>query len=286
MFTSIPYPDIDPILFQLPAITLFDVTIGPFPLRWYALSYIVGIGLGYAYTIALVRNAKLYAGRVPFASTVLDDFVTWLVLGVILGGRIGYVLFYNLPFYADNPLNALMIWQGGMSFHGGLIGVVIAFLLYGRMTGTDPVRLSDLVGASVGICIVSVRIANFINGELYGRVTDLPWGMVFPNGGPDPRHPSQLYQAALEGLAMFLLVRVGTHRFGLLARRGAITGLFLVLYGLFRIVGEFFRQPDAQIGFLVLGLTMGMILSAPLIGFGLVFLRWGQSWPKPPPERG
>jgi phosphatidylglycerol:prolipoprotein diacylglycerol transferase len=281
----IAYPNIDPVIFELPAVTLFDLTLGPFPLRWYAVSYIIGIGLGYLYARSLSQQSRLYRGTPATSPAILEDYLTWVVLFGILGGRIGYVLFYNLPFYTENPLNALMIWQGGMSFHGGLIGVVLSLIVYGQVTRRDPWRIADVMAAAAGIPIISVRIANFINGELFGRVTDVPWAMVFPHGGPEPRHPSQLYQAAMEGLLVFIALRVATHRFQLLERRGAVAGLFLICYGLARIIGEVFRQPDAQIGFLLFGLTMGMLLSLPLIGFGLVLWRYGRHWPAAPNAR-
>ena len=280
---TIPYPNIDPVLFELPALSLFNFTIGPFPLRWYALSYMIGIAAGYFYALNLTKQPRLFGGK-PSSVTgaVMEDYLAWVILFGILGGRLGYVLFYNLPFYSENPLNALMIWQGGMSFHGGIIGIVLSLIAYGMVTKRDLWRICDIMACAAGIPIVCVRIANFINGELVGRVTDVPWAMIFPNGGPEPRHPSQLYQAAMEGLLTFLLLRIASHRFGLLERRGAMTGLFLIFYGIFRMVGELFRQPDAQIGFLFFGLTMGMLLSLPLILFGLLFLRFGPHWPKPP----
>jgi len=278
----IAYPNIDPVLVEIPAISLFDLTLGPFPLRWYALSYIIGIAIGYFYARRITLTPRLFGGPSSIGPHVLEDYLTYVILFGILGGRLGYVLFYNLPFYSDNPLNALMIWQGGMSFHGGIIGIIISLIVYGKVSGHDPWRLCDVMATAAGIPIITVRIANFINGELIGRVTDVPWAMIFPHGGPDPRHPSQLYQAVMEGLLVFLLLRVATHRYQMLARRGAITGLFLIFYGLFRIVGEIFRQPDVQIGFLFFGLTMGMILSLPLIGLGVIFLRFGPVWPKPP----
>ncbi len=281
----IPYPNIDPIAFEVPAVSLFDLTVGPFPLRWYALSYIIGIAIGYFYARSLSLTPRLFGGKNAITPNVLEDYLTYVILFGIAGGRIGYVLFYNLPFYAENPLNALMIWQGGMSFHGSIIGVVLSLVVYGRVSGHDPWRIADIMATAAGIPIATVRIANFINGELIGRITDVPWAMVFPHGGPDPRHPSQLYQSAMEGLLVFLLLRIATHRYGLLARRGAITGLFLIFYGIFRIVGEVFRQPDIQIGFLFYGLTMGMILSVPLIAFGVIFWRYGSVWPPAPSPR-
>jgi phosphatidylglycerol:prolipoprotein diacylglycerol transferase len=273
----IQFPNIDPVL----------VEIGPFAIRWYALSYILGIGLSYAYALRLLRRSALWGAEGPVVTqTQLDDFLTWLVLGVILGGRIGYVLFYNLPYYIDNPIEALIIWRGGMSFHGGTIGVVTALLLFGYSKRVDPMRLADLIAPAVPISIASVRsLGNFINGELYGRTTDVPWAIVFPHGGPLPRHPSQLYEAALEGVLLFFILRWLAYSRGLLARRGALTGAFLIGYGLLRTVGEFFREPDRQIGFLIGGLTMGMLLSVPMIAFGVVFLMRGTVWPPVPKPR-
>jgi phosphatidylglycerol:prolipoprotein diacylglycerol transferase len=199
----------------------------------------------------------------------VDDFVTWATLGVILGGRLGYVLFYRPGHYLSAPWEALAVWQGGMSFHGGALGVVAAILLFARSQRIDPFAFADRVVAVVPIGLFFGRLANFINAELWGRVTDVPWGMVFPGAGPEPRHPSQLYQAALEGVALFALLQLLLSRHRLRARPGFVSGAFLAGYAVARLVGEVFRQPDAHLGFLLGGVTMGQLLSLPMLAVGL-----------------
>ena len=262
----IPFPAIDPVLVQL----------GPFAIRWYALAYIFGILLGWAYARALLRSETLWGGNAsknlaPMSLVDFDDFVLWVTLGIILGGRIGYVLFYNLPYFAANPLEIFQLWHGGMSFHGGLAGCVVAVVLFARKRGIPMLSLGDITCAVAPIGIFLGRLANFINSELWGRPADVPWAMIFPNGGPLPRHPSQLYEAFLEGLVLFavlaLLVRAGA-----LKRPGLIIGSFAVVYAIGRSASEFFRQPDAQLGFLWGGATMGQLLSMPLLLAGLVFI--------------
>ncbi len=252
-----PFPDIDPILIQ----------IGPFAIRWYALAYIAGLMLGWAYIKCMCERFKH-----PITRDNLDDYLFWVVLGVVLGGRFGYVLFYNLDFYINNPLAALQVWKGGMSFHGGFIGVVLATYLFARKHKIEVMLLADLVAIAAPIGLFFGRVANFINGELYGRVTDAPWGVIFPNGGEFPRHPSQLYEAALEGVILFIflnmLVRFSTIR----TRRGLLTGVFLIGYGLARTIVELFRQPDSHIGFLTGGTTMGQWLSIPMIIIGALLI--------------
>lgn len=256
---SIPYPDIGPVAFSL---------FG-FELRWYALAYLVGFVAGWWLALKKVRPLYGAADARPTAKDV-DDIGTWLVLGVILGGRIGYVLFYNSHQYAADPLSALKLWEGGMSFHGGFAGVIAVLLLARRRLGSWQAvfRLGDIIAPVVPIGLFLGRLANFVNGELWGRVTDVPWAMVFPNGGPDPRHPSQLYQAGLEGLALGCVLWVMTLNPKMRARPGLIGGTFIFGYGLARLIGEQFRQPDAQLGFLLPGVTMGMILCLPMLAFG------------------
>lgn len=255
---AIPFPAIDPVALSL----------GPVVVRWYALAYILGIVLGWR----LARRI----GR-PLPAEAFDDFMTWATLGVILGGRLGYVLFYRPGHYLDHPLEALMVWQGGMSFHGGMLGVVAAAVLFCRARAIPLFRLSDPVCAVVPIGLFFGRIANFINGELWGRpAPDLAWAMVFPGGGPLPRHPSQLYQAGLEGVALFALVFWLATRPGVRAREGIVTGAFFAGYGVARIIGEFFRQPDAFLGFLAFGTTMGQLLSLPMVAFGLGVIWWAR----------
>ncbi|MEP2830412.1 prolipoprotein diacylglyceryl transferase [Parvibaculum sp.] len=259
-----PFPDIDPILIE----------IGPFAIRWYALAYIAGLVLGWRYIIALAETPRLWNGPAPVTRTDADDMLLWAALGVIVGGRIGYVLIYNPAYFAAHPVEIFYVWQGGMSFHGGAFGVLVAMMLFARARGISFLPLLDLVSAAVPIGIFFGRIANFINSELWGRVTDAPWGIVFPNGGPLPRHPSQLYEAALEGVLLFVVLRLTTHRFEALKRPGVVMGVFICGYGLARTAVEFFREPDQQIGYLFGGwFTMGMLLSIPmaLIGASLAW---------------
>jgi phosphatidylglycerol:prolipoprotein diacylglycerol transferase len=263
-FFVIPFPGIDPVLIE----------IGPFALRWYALSYIAAIFFGWWYAKRLLANRNLWgAAGPPFPPTAIDDFVVWATLGIILGGRIGYVLVYDLPKFAGNPLEIFALWHGGMSFHGGFVGMLLAMFFFARSRGASPWSLFDVIGASVPPGIVFVRLANFINGELFGRPTDVPWAMIFP-GVAEPRHPSQLYEALLEGLVLFLVLRFCTHRLGKLAQTGFISGVFVIGYGLARIFSEFFREPDFQIGYFAGGLTMGMLLSIPMVIAGIIILVW------------
>ncbi len=268
----IPYPRFDPVL----------VHIGPFAIRWYALAYIVGILLGWVYARAIIRTDKLWGGKAPMTVVAFDDFLLWVTLGIILGGRIGYVLFYNLPHFAAHPLEIFELWNGGMSFHGGFTGCVIAVILFGRSRGISILSLGDVTCAVGPIGLFLGRIANFINGELWGRPADVPWAMVFPNGGPLPRHPSQLYEAALEGLLLLAVLAVMV-RLGALKRPGLIIGAFAVAYAAARITSEFFREPDAQLGFLWGGATMGQLLSIPLFLAGVCFITYAWRHPTQAP---
>jgi phosphatidylglycerol---prolipoprotein diacylglyceryl transferase len=258
---ALPFPVIDPIL----------ISIGPFAIRWYALSYIAGILLGWMYARAIIRNDRLWGGRAPMTVTDFDDFVLWVTLGIVIGGRTGYVLFYNLPFFVENPGQILQLWHGGMSFHGGFLGCVTAVVLFGWRRGISILSLGDITCAVGPIGLFLGRLANFINGELWGRTTDVPWGMVFPNGGPLPRHPSQLYEATLEGLVLLAILAILVRK-GALRRPGLIVGAFAVGYGIARSICELFRQPDPQLGFLWGGLTMGILLSVPLVLAGIAFI--------------
>jgi phosphatidylglycerol:prolipoprotein diacylglycerol transferase len=248
-----------------PAIDPIAIEIGPIAIRWYALAYIAGIVGGWKYA------ASLNAGRIPaMGREQLDDFVVWVTVGIILGGRLGYVLFYKPTYYLSEPLEALMLWRGGMSFHGGMLGVIAAIVAFSVRNGLDLYRVGDLVTCVVPIGLFFGRVANFINGELFGRVApDVPWAMVFPHGGPEPRHPSQIYQASLEGLALFAVLFAISRRPDVCARRGMLAGVFLAGYGVARCVGETFREPDAFLGFLWGPLTMGMLLSLPMIAAGI-----------------
>lgn len=254
---TLAYPAIDPVAFA----------IGPVAVRWYSLAYIVGLLLGWAYMAKLIGGPKHICRR-----TDLDDFVLWAMIGIILGGRLGYVLFYNLESYLAEPMAALRLWDGGMSFHGGLIGVVLAVIWFTHRRNIPLLAFSDRVACAAPIGLFLGRIANFINGELYGRPTDGPWGMVFPGGGPLPRHPSQLYEAALEGLLLFIVLSLLFHFTKLKERPGVISGLFMIGYALARGVAELAREPDAHIGFLAGGVTMGQILSLPVAAFGLLLI--------------
>ena len=272
MMFALAFPTIDPIA----------VEIGPFAIRWYALAYIAGLILGWRYMLRLTddlprhtveiadENGKPQKVEEPVVSRLaVDDFLVWATIGVVLGGRLGYVLFYKPGFYLENPLNILTVWQGGMSFHGGLLGVCIATILFCRKRGIPLFRFADLLGCAAPIGLFFGRIANFINGELFGRAGDVPWAMVFPHGGPDPRHPSQLYEATLEGLVLFVLLAVLWRNQSLRDRPGMMAGIFFIGYGIARIIAEFFREPDAHLGFLFQGATMGQLLSVPMIAFGL-----------------
>ncbi len=260
-FLVLPFPVIDPVL----------ISIGPFAIRWYALAYIGGILLGWMYARALIRAEELWGGKPPLRLEDFDDFILWVTLGIILGGRLGYVLFYNPAHYAANPLEAFELWNGGMSFHGGFLGCVAAVMLFGWKRKISIASLGDLTCAAAPIGLFLGRLANFINGELWGRTTDVPWAMVFPHGGPLPRHPSQLYEAVLEGLVLFIVLYM-LIRGGALRRPGLILGSFALFYALARSFCEFFREPDAQLGFLWGGMTMGMLLSIPLAIAGIIII--------------
>ena len=266
-FLAITFPVFDPIA----------ISLAPIAIRWYALAYIGGIVLGWIYARALIKNEKLWGGPAPISLTQMDDFILWVTIGIIVGGRSGYVLFYNLPFFIEHPAAIFKLWEGGMSFHGGFLGCVVAVMWFARRNGIPILSLGDVVTAVGPIGLFLGRLANFINSELWGRVADpsLPWGVVFPNGGPLPRHPSQLYEAFLEGIVLFTVLAVMI-RMGALKRRGLILGSFIAIYALARITGELFREPDPQLGFLWGGLTMGMLLSVPMIvaGIILIVLAW------------
>ncbi|PTW53194.1 prolipoprotein diacylglyceryl transferase [Breoghania corrubedonensis] len=260
----LPYPAIDPVLVEL----------GPFAIRWYALAYIVGILLAWRYMTRLVHNDRLWQATPRPSAADIDDFVLWATFGIVLGGRLGYVLIYNLPYFMEHPAEIFHVWQGGMSFHGGFLGTVVAMVVFARLRKVPMLTLFDLAGTAAPIGLFFGRIANFINGELWGRVTDVPWAMVFPGAGPLPRHPSQLYEATLEGIVLFLVMRLLSHRFAMLQKPGFIAGAFAASYGIARLIGERFRMPDEQIGFLSFGTTMGMQLSLPMIVAGAALMLW------------
>ena len=261
LLAALQHPNFDPVAFS---IWIFDV-------RWYALAYITGLILAWLYCRWMSRLPPQRLKPIDF-----DDFLLWATLGVVIGGRLGYVLFYKPEYYLQNPLEVFFIWRGGMSFHGGLLGVLAAIGLFARSRGVSYFTLSDIVGAATPIGLCLGRIANFINGELFGRTTDstvVPWAMVFPQGGPIARHPSQLYEALLEGLLLFLVLHVMVRR-GALQRTGLISGAFMIGYGLARIVAEFFRQPDDFLQFVLPHTTMGQVLSLPMVLIGIVLTFW------------
>ena len=266
MLLVLPFPGLDPVL----------VHLGPFQIRWYALAYITSLLIGW-------RVMRRLALRAPAVATELqtDDFLTWATLGVVLGGRIGYVLFYQPELYLAHPLDALAVWQGGMSFHGGMLGVVCALLIYTWRERIPLLGFADRLAVVTPIGLGLGRIANFINGELWGRPAPdwLPWAMEFPNAGPVLRHPSQLYQALMEGLLLFLLLWACAARPAVRARFGLLTGIFLAGYGVARITGELFRQPDQFLGYLWQGATMGQLLSLPMILAGLALALWACAHP-------
>lgn len=289
------FPDISPFVPLLGPyeFTVAGAHIGPLGVRWYALAYIAGIVIGWRYALSIVATPRLWGGQTPTANkTQIDDLILWLTLAVVVGGRLGSMLFYNTQTLLTRPLETLQIWNGGMSFHGALIAVALAIVLFSRAYRIDMLRLGDLIAPCVPFGLFFGRIANFINGELWGRVTDAPWAMVFCNktimseygqcpAGMLPRHPSQLYEAGLEGVVLFLILRWATHRAGWLQKRGALTGLFLAGYGLVRISLENVRQPDADMPVFPLGLTMGIMLSVPMVLVGAWLIWRGLREPAP-----
>ncbi len=252
------HPDFDPVAFS----------IGPLAVRWYGLMYLLGFGL--AWWLGLRR---IDAGKAPIDRRQFDDLIFYAVLGVILGGRLGYVLFYKPGYYASHPLEIPAVWQGGMSFHGGLLGVIAAMWLAARKHKVDFLRLMDFIAPLCPLGLAAGRMGNFINGELWGRPTDLPWGMLFRNAGGVPRHPSQLYEFALEGVTLFVLLWwfSSTPR-----KRGEVSALFLIGYGCLRFLAEFAREPDSFLGFLALGMTMGQWLCVPMIAGGIALFAWAR----------
>jgi phosphatidylglycerol:prolipoprotein diacylglycerol transferase len=265
---AIPFPNFDPVLIQL----------GPFAIRWYALAYIVGILLGWLYARSIIRNEKAWGGPAPLTAIDYDDFIIWVTLGIILGGRLGYVLFYNPSYFAANPAEVFQLWKGGMSFHGGFLGCVVTVIAFARLRGIPVFSLGDITCAVGPIGLLLGRLANFVNGELWGRATDVPWAIVFPGGGPIPRHPSQLYEATLEGVVLFILLALMI-RAGALRRPGLIIGTFALGYAAARSFCELFREPDAQLGFLWNTVTMGTLLSVPMVLFGIAMIAIALSRP-------
>ncbi len=248
----IPYPDIKP----------YIIKVGPLQLRWYGVMYLLGFASSY-----LLVNYQIKKKGLGIERRIVDDLYFYIILGLILGARFGYVLFYNFAEYLQNPLEIFAVWHGGMSFHGGLIGSVFAGICFCRKRGLDSWQVADLVIATAPIGLGLGRIGNFINCELYGRVSNVPWAMVFPCGGGMPRHPSQLYEAFFEGVVLFIILWYMKDRIKI---TGGLTALFLILYGVIRFSIEFFREPDAQLGFVVAFLTMGQILSLAMVLVGIM----------------
>ena len=260
-FSIMPFPNIDPVAFNL----------GPLPIHWYGIAYVFGIMLGWYYARTLSLTDRLWPHeKSPITPVHLDDFIVWAAAGIVLGGRIGYIMFYDMGAVLANPIRALQIWNGGMSFHGGLIGTTIAMVLFARRNGIPVWTMFDIIAAVAPIGLFFGRLANFVNGELWGRLTDVPWAVVFPTGGPFARHPSQLYEAGLEGVVLLIILAILIYGFKTLKRPGTVTGVFVCGYALSRIFVEFFREPDAQIGYLAGNwLTMGMVLSTPMFLLGV-----------------
>lgn len=259
----LPYPVIDPIALE----------VGPISIRWYGIAYMAGLLLGWLYIRKLLANSALWSKKPPMEPQQTDDLVLWATIGVIAGGRLGYVLFYEPSFFFANPLKIFAVWEGGMAFHGGLIGTGLAIYLFSRRQHIPAFPVIDLVAAAAPIGLFFGRIANFINAELWGRVSEVPWAMVFPGAGLLPRHPSQLYEATLEGIILFLIVRYFTHHRKAFANPGSATGIFLAGYGLARIVSEFFREYDPAHALSFGPFTAGIVYSIPMVLIGWYLIR-------------
>jgi phosphatidylglycerol:prolipoprotein diacylglycerol transferase len=274
---ALPYPAIDPVAFW----------IGPLPVKWYGLAYVAGLVLGRFYIRGLLRQDRLWpGGKAPFAAEQVDDLLLYMTVGVLAGGRLGYVLLYQPQLFLTNPLHILAVWQGGMAFHGALLATIAAMVLFARRVGTDARSIMDACAAAVPMGLLLGRLANFINGELWGRPSEAPWAMVFPGAGAMPRHPSQLYEAALEGVVLFLLLRWLTHGRLALRRPGLVAGVFLIGYGLARSFCELFRQPDPG-HFLTFGpLTAGIVYSLPMLAGGIGLVLWARWRAAAPADAG
>jgi phosphatidylglycerol:prolipoprotein diacylglycerol transferase len=261
---AIPFPAIDPVALRL----------GPLMIKWYGLAYMAGLLLGWLYIKQLLRSDRLWPGaKAPFAPEKADDLLLFMTLGVLLGGRLGYVLFYEPRFFLSHPLEIPAVWNGGMSFHGALIGSIIAIVVFARRRGIAVWSVMDLTAAATPMGLFFGRLANFINGELWGRPSTLPWAMVFPNGGSSPRHPSQLYEAALEGALLFCVLLYLSHRRGALRHPGLIAGTFLIGYGLARSFSELFREPDPSHVLTQPPFTAGILYSLPMVVAGALIVR-------------
>ncbi len=260
---EIPFPEINPIALQ----------IGPIAVRWYGLAYAAGLIIGWLYIRQLLRRPQLWKNdTAPMNADDADELLLWVAAGVILGGRLGHVLFYQSGYYFSNPMEILAIWKGGMSFHGGLLGTGLGMYIYARRSGISVWPVMDLVSAAVPIGLFFGRVANFINAEVVGSPTDMPWGMVFPGSGPEPRHPAMLYEAAMEGVALFIILRYLTHVRLSLKMPGLTTGVFLTGYGVFRIFSELFKIVDYRLVYADYPITKGMVYSVPMLFLGLWFI--------------
>ena len=252
------------------------IDFGFLQIRWYSISYILGILLGWAYASKLIRKtAKDKYSVDNITKTQLDDLIIYLILGIIIGGRLGYIILYNFQYYSQNIIEIFKIWEGGMSFHGGLLGVVISILVFSNKNKLNFFKFSDIVSCVAPIGIFLGRIANFINGELYGKISNLPWAVIFPNGGSVSRHPSQIYEALLEGVLLFILINFLALKKNLLIKTGYISGLFLILYSILRIFSEIFREPESHIGYIFNYFSLGILLSllTLIIGFVIIFIK-------------
>jgi phosphatidylglycerol:prolipoprotein diacylglycerol transferase len=249
------------------------IDFGIFQIRWYSLSYIFGIIFGWLYAIQIIKKMPKNNDQVKLEIAQFGDLIFYIILGIIIGGRLGYIFFYNFDFYSQNVFEMFKIWNGGMSFHGGLVGLVIATFIFSKISKTSFFHFTDLIACVAPIGIFLGRVANFINGELYGKTSTLPWAIIFPEGGNVPRHPSQIYEAILEGLILFLIIRFFAIKKRLLLKRGQISATFLILYSIFRIFSESFRMPDEQVGYFFNYFSMGVLLSIVtlLAGFLIVF---------------
>ena len=271
-FLAIPYPIIDPVA----------IAIGPVAVRWYGLAYMAGILFGWLYARYLVSQPALWGGKSPMTVSQADDFLLWITLGIVVGGRLGFVLFYEPSYFWQNPAEIPAVWNGGMAFHGGLLGVVAAVYFFSRFKGINSLSLGDIASACTPFGLFFGRIANFINAEVVGRTSEVPWAMVFPGAGDEPRHPSQLYEAALEGVLLFIILRIATHRFHALTRPGTVFGLFLIFYGIFRSTAEFFREPHPGHPLDIGILTPGIVYSIPMVLIGAWLIWRAQQQPALP----
>ena len=249
------------------------IDLGWFQIRWYSIAYIAGIGLGWMYAIRIIKqSANNNYNFIPIKQLDFNDLIIYLVLGIVIGGRLGYIFFYNFTYYSQNFFEILKIWQGGMSFHGGLLGVIVATFAFSKVKKINFFKFSDIISCVAPIGIFLGRIANFINGELFGKISTLPWAIIFPNGGNITRHPSQIYEAILEGIILFILINFFAFKKKMLFKPGYISGFFLIFYSVLRIFSEFFREPDQHLGYFLKFFSMGVLLSFITLITGLLII--------------